>query len=195
MTWVATGIVGASVVSGAFGMKGSKDAAKAQKKQNRENMQFIRDQGQKARQDVLPLFDAAQQNRNLGQQAAFDVFGSAIPEQGRMLNLGNYQAQSTLLAGLPQQNNAILGMPIDYSQLQAQQLNPDYSWAQQQVPNYVGGGIPMDGTKFRTAPMPDSSNYSQTLPSFSNISPAQQPVQQQPAEQPLNYALLLQGMR
>jgi len=134
--YVAGAVVVGAGISAYGASKNADKGVKAQKKQNEANEKFIREQAINSRNDALPLYDAAQQNRGIGAQASLDVFGQSIPEQGRLLQEGNVMAQGALLAGLPQQNNALLGMPIDYSGLQPQQVNPDYSWAQQQVPQF-----------------------------------------------------------
>jgi len=133
MAWIA-GI--AAIGGGLLANKSAGAAVDAQKDQNKANEAFIREQAINARNDAIPLYGAAQDNRGIGAQAALDVFGQSIPEQGRLFQGGNVAAQGMILAGLPQANNALLGMPIDYSQFQTQQLSPDYSWAQQQVPQF-----------------------------------------------------------
>jgi hypothetical protein len=137
MSWVAAAVAGSAIVGGVVSSSNAKKGVKAQEKQNEANEAFIREQAINARNDAEPLYDAAQQNRGIGTQAALDTFAQTIPEQGRMLQDGNYQAQGQILAGLPQSNNALMGMPVDYSQLQAQKLDPNYDWARQQVPQFV----------------------------------------------------------
>ena len=103
----AVGAVGSAVSSRNQG----KAALKQQEDQNQQNTQFIKEQAAKARQDVIPLFDAAQQARLSGAQGALDVFGQSVPAQLSAFQQGNQQAQAALLAGLPQVQNAILGLP------------------------------------------------------------------------------------
>lgn len=112
----------------------SDDAAKAQAATNVSNEQFIREQAEVARADVLPLFAGAAESRALGNQAALDVFGQSAPAQIDAFQSGNVGAQETLIAGLPQIQNALLGLPTDLSGLQPQRLNVDQSFLQQTLP-------------------------------------------------------------
>ena len=114
-----------------------RSAQKATKQANARTLDFIKQQGQVARQDAIPLFGSAFENRNLGAQAALDVFGQTIPQQFGTFQQGNVGAQQQLLAGLPQFQNAILGLPADLSGLQPQTIDVDTSFAQQQLPEFV----------------------------------------------------------
>jgi hypothetical protein len=70
-----------------------------------------------------------------GFQGAMDVFNQAVPQQMQAFQQGNMGAQNALLAGAPQFQNAILGGPVDYSQMQAQQLNmPQMNY---QMPDFL----------------------------------------------------------
>lgn len=132
----AIGGVGASLFGANQDRKASDRALREQRRQNESNEAFIREQAGKARQDILPLFDNAAQNRILGSQAALDIFGQSLPAQAQAFQQGNVGAQQSLLAGLPQVQNAILGNPVDLSGLQPQQLNVDTSFMQQQLPQF-----------------------------------------------------------
>ena len=145
--------------------KAANKAIKAQKSQNKANQAFIREQAAKARQDILPLFGDASENRLLGSQAALDIFGQAVPQQINAFQQGNIGAQQSLLAGLPQIQNAILGMPVDYSALSAQSIQPDLSMFNQQLPN------------FNTA-LPDINPIQE--PVVNNVAPQIQQAPQQP---------------
>ena len=70
---------------------------------------------EQGRQDVLAAFPKAQEARRQGFQGALDVFGQSIPQQLQAFQGGNVGAQQALLGGLPQQQNAILGLPTDLS--------------------------------------------------------------------------------
>ena len=126
-----------SIVDTLFGGGGGEKATKQQRKENERTREFIEQQQAQARADALGLFSAAGQNRQLGQQAALDVLGQTIPQQFSTFQQGNVGAQQALLAGLPQFQNAILGLPTDLSGLQPQTLQFDPSFAQQQVPQFV----------------------------------------------------------
>lgn len=114
-----------------------KSSLKAQTAANQATQRFIEQQGRQARGDVLALQPGVEQNRMLGTQAALDVLGQTIPQQFSTFQQGNVGAQQQLLAGLPQFQNAILGLPTDFSQFQPQAIQFDPSFAQQQVPQFV----------------------------------------------------------
>jgi len=104
---------------------------------NNQATDFIKSQAAQARGDAYGLAPAGQDNRNMGYQAALDVLGMTIPQQFSTFQQGNVGAQGALLAGLPQVQNAILGLPTDLSGLQPQAINYDASFAQQQLPNFT----------------------------------------------------------
>ena len=92
---------------------------------------------QQARNDAIPLYGQAQQNALAGYQGAMDVFNQFAPFRERQFQQGNQNAQQALIAGLPQQQNAILGGPIDYSQMQVRNVSPPAnSMFNQQLPDF-----------------------------------------------------------
>ncbi len=99
---------------------------------------IIVQQTERARGEAIPLFGAAQQNLGQGFQSALDVFGQTVPQQLQAFQGGNVGAQQALLAGLPQQQAAILGGQLNPNALQAQTLGlPDFSTFQQQLPQFT----------------------------------------------------------
>jgi len=111
-----------------------KKAGKAQKKALEKAQQFIGQQAAVARQDVTRLFGGAQEAQRGGFQAALDIFGQAVPEQARLFGAGNVGAQQQLIGGLPQIQAALLGQPVDFSQFQPTQLQPNLGFTQQTLP-------------------------------------------------------------
>lgn len=131
-----------------------KTAIDRQRGQNEKTREYAENMRQQSRDDMMRLFGPAQDNLNMGFQGAFDVFGQSMPQGMNLYQQGNVAAQNHLLAGLPQMNNAILGLPTDMSGFQPTQLQYDTSWMQQQMPNYYaspadllggGGRDPMTG--------------------------------------------------
>ncbi len=115
-TAIAT--VGAAVI----GSRASSKASKAAQKGAERGQDILAQSRDRARQDVLRLFPQAQQAQTQGFQQAQDFLaGQVIPRQAEAFQTGNVQAQETLLAGLPQVQNAILGGPVDLGGLQARQ--------------------------------------------------------------------------
>lgn len=128
MSWLKTAVAAVGVGTSLWGANkdndANKDAIKAQQQQNEANNEFIREQAERSRHDLLPLFAAGSENRIAGADAALDamrlgLFQGQIPA----FQQGNVGAQSALLAGLPQIQNAILGNPVDMSALQPQKIN------------------------------------------------------------------------
>ena len=107
---------------------------KAQIRQNQQVLALQEKLAKQARGDVLGIFPGVRQSAQEGFQGALDVFGQAVPQQAGLFQGGNVAAQNTLLAGLPQQNNAIMGMPIDLSGLQATELPFNTNFIPQGLP-------------------------------------------------------------
>jgi hypothetical protein len=139
MPWGAAAAAAASLGAAAMDTKSQKDAASAQGDQLEANQAFIKQQAEKSREDVLPLFDASQASREAGFQGAMDVMGQAVPQQFSTFQQGNVGAQQALLSGLPQMQNAILGLPVDMSGFQPQALSYDTSYMNQQLPTMMSG--------------------------------------------------------
>lgn len=90
-------------VKSVFG--GSDDSAqKAQVQQNELATRLAAERAKEARADVSALFPAADINRNMA----------------------NFAAQEQVVGGLPQILNAIRGLPVDISGLQARDISHDF---------------------------------------------------------------------
>ena len=113
-----------------------KSSLKKQMAANEASTGYIKEQAGLAREDLMNFAPGAEANRNMGYQGALDIYGQTIPQQFSAFQQGNVGAQNTLLAGMPQMQNAILGMPVDYSQFQPQSIDYNTDWAQQQLPQY-----------------------------------------------------------
>ena len=86
----------------------------------------------------MPLFNAAQGNALSGFQGALDIFGQSVPQQLEAFQGGNVAAQNALLAGLPQQQAAILGQQLNPNALQPTILGGfDPSMFQTQLPEFT----------------------------------------------------------
>lgn len=147
MSWVAAAIGAAGVVAGVAGTvsanKNADKAIDAQQAQNRDNQEFIERQASNTRRDAVPLYDSAQYNRDASGNAALGVVGDSMRQQIDTTARGNYFAQEALLAGLPQIQNAILGMPIDGAALQPTILHPERNLEgmfNTQLPQFASSG-------------------------------------------------------
>ncbi len=123
MSWIKDNVLGGA----------SKKAAEEQQKHMYLAQDMLRESVDEARGEVKPLFaDAMAQSQGGYQDAVNLLSGSLAPQMG-MTQGGNVAAQQTLLAGMPQFQNAILGAPVDYSAFQPSQI--DYSqYLPQQAP-------------------------------------------------------------
>ena len=119
-----------------FGDQG-RGAQAAQAAENERTREFIRQQAEEARGDIFQLFPSAEENIQRGAQAGLDVLAQSIPEQLGVFSQGNVGAQRALTQGLPQIQAALLGQPIDFGQIQPQQLDFSTLFAQQQLPNFI----------------------------------------------------------
>lgn len=103
-------------------------AQNAQLAANERSQEYIQDQSAKAERSGEKLFDLAQQNLLTGNSASFNLQKDAFNPQLDAINQGNYNAQSQIAGGLPQIQNALLGLPIDYSAFQPKQVTMDTSF-------------------------------------------------------------------
>ena len=108
-----------------------------QRKENSDNRGYFDDRAAEARDDALQLYPAADENRNMGYQAALDLLKISMPEQSRQFRRGNVEAQNLMKASMPQYQNAILGNRIDYRKLQPKLLSDNSTYRDQNVPNFI----------------------------------------------------------
>lgn len=135
MAWpLVAAVVAGSVISGALGAKGAKDAAKEQRKGAEAGQKLLADAAERARADVIPLFRQAQRDAQAGFQAGLGVIGQAVPAQIDAMQQGNVAAQETRIAGMDPFRSAILGQQPDLSGLQPRKFDVDTSFLQQNIP-------------------------------------------------------------
>ena len=95
-----------------------------QAEQNAVYQQYVMDSADQARGDALSLQPLVNQAFHGGYQSAADMLGGATEQALNTFGEGNYTAQQSLLAGMPQYQNAILGLPVNNAALQPMKLNP-----------------------------------------------------------------------
>lgn len=116
---------------------GTDDSAQeAQTAANRRAQEFIEEQAELARNDVLALQPYVDESRDRGYQTASRILSRGLGSTLGMTGRSSQAAQDALLAGLPQQQNAILGMPVDMSVLQSTNMNPAPSGVLDWAMNY-----------------------------------------------------------
>ena len=96
--------------------------------------QFIRQQSQQARQDVLSAYDPMAQAIQQGYQSGADVYAQAIPQQLAALRTGAQEAQRMRMGSLPFYQYALMGVPFNMNQMLAQTRPADVP-AYQDVPS------------------------------------------------------------
>lgn len=136
----ATALAAAATVAGVAASRQDRKSAEknveSAERQKSESEAFIKQARDQARGDIFKLFPSAQESREKGIQASFDLFNQAIPAQLDVFGRGNIAAQQALLQGLPQIQNAILGKPVDLSGLQAVDLGIGQGFQPQQPPQF-----------------------------------------------------------
>lgn len=114
-------ITGGATLGASFLDRESKEeSAEAAERQKEKSREFIRKNINRARGDLFKLFPEIQDTQREGLQAGMDLYQQSIPTQLQTFRRGNVKAQEQLQGGLQQRQNAILGNPIDMSQIQPQ---------------------------------------------------------------------------
>lgn len=106
-----------NVVTRIFGGSND-DAQRAQQGANAASQEYIERMASQGRGDVLGMTPGAIQSQQQGFANALGVLQSMTPQQISALQQGSSQAQAQLGSGAQQFQNAILGLPVDYSTLQ-----------------------------------------------------------------------------
>lgn len=127
----------AAVIGAVQNRNSSRRAERAQRQGQEGALDAASQATEQARSDAIPLFQDAQQNALQGFEAALGLQGQVSPAQINAFQQGNQNAQNTLLAGMPQFQNAILGNQVDLSGLQQSPINIDQSIFNQQVPDFT----------------------------------------------------------
>ncbi len=123
----------AKIVKGVFGGN-DKSAQKGQIAQNAAATTFIKDMGTQGRNDMISLAPSAENNRNLGYQAALDIFSQTVPGQIGAFTAGNTAAQAAILGGDPSITT----------------INPNTSFSAQQLPQFTSIVDALQGGSFET---------------------------------------------
>ena len=116
-TAIAT--VGAAVI----GSKASKKASKAAAKGQTQALAATTGAATQAREDVNRLFAGSGQAQQRGFGSALEFLGESLGQQVAPFQQGNVLAQQQISRGLPQIQNALLGIPTDLSGFQSRQVD------------------------------------------------------------------------
>lgn len=117
-------------------------AQKAQMAANQRSQAFIEDQALKAENASGRLFDSSAANLLAGNSAAANLYKDAFNPQMDTSNQGYNNAQNQIYRGMPQIQNALMGLPIDYAAFQPQQITPDTSFIDKYKINTATAGSP-----------------------------------------------------
>lgn len=98
-----------------------------------------------SRDNALSLYNQARTSGQRGLTSAFNFYKDAAQTKYQPFIQGNVAAQRAIGQGAVQANNAILGLPVDMSFAQPQQMNPDLSMLQNaQLPEMSGEYLPAE---------------------------------------------------
>ena len=118
---------------------------------NKEDKEYFKKTTGYALEDLWNLYGLSQENLEAAQEFAYDLLTGSTNAQLEAYNFGNRAAQNTTIAGLPQRINALMGLPLDLSYLQAQVPTVDRSYIPER-PVFKG---PNDMTRAGTTPQAD----------------------------------------
>jgi hypothetical protein len=131
MPWAQIAVGLGTAVLGGAAAKSDRDAAADHSAASRR---AITTATAEAKRDINRIFPQAQQARLQGFQGAQDIFANAVPQQFNQFQQGNLAAQGTAGSAAQQIQNALMGLPVDFSFLQPQQQpQPDFSFLQQPI--------------------------------------------------------------
>lgn len=122
--------------------KPDNSAQKAQVAANQRSQEFIEDQALKAENAAGRLYDSSAQNLLAGNSAALNLYKDSLNPTMDTMRQGNMMAQQQIAGGLPQIQNALMGIPVDYSAFQPQQVTPDTSFYDKYRLNTATQGSP-----------------------------------------------------
>lgn len=135
-------IAGAMVVSAIGGAVSSNNAAKKNAEGTKKGLDQSMTVTNKARADVISLFDSSAKKAGIGTGAALDFYKQNALKRMQPAVQGNMMAQQAVGQGGIQANNAILGLPVDMSFANnPQQVPADYS-------GIMGAQLPQQAKSF-----------------------------------------------
>jgi hypothetical protein len=162
------------VWDGVFG--GTDDTAlRQQRDENRRAQEFIEEQAALGRGDALTLQPIVDASLLGGYQSAADTLGLGLQGGLDLFGQGNYQAQQNMLAGLPQYQRAILGLPVDNNALQAVLLRPQANLGPLTSPQMPNVGAPDSYATLLGGPGTERAQFADYIqPGLSNAAAIEQ---------------------
>ena len=116
-------VVGSTLVGGYAANKASTQAAESKKQGMNQSIDITN----RARDDVMKLFQQSSQQSALARDQALNFYQQNAAKRITPYQSGNMAAQQVIGQGATQANNAILGLPVDMGFVsQPQQIQADY---------------------------------------------------------------------
>ena len=131
-------------------MYSSKKAGDIAEKTGDQQLAYLADQEEKARNDINTLIPQATQSRLQGNQRAMDLLGQASPITMGAMQQGNMGAQDVLAGSMPQIQNALMGGNVDYSFMQPRQINADLQGLLSGVPRVYEPPAPPQQSQYNS---------------------------------------------
>jgi len=141
MPWAAA----AAVVAAGIGAASSKNASDKQVDATKKGLSQTSRMAEQSRQDAIQLYNQGRQAGQTGLTSAFNFYKQAAPSKYAPITQSSVAAQRVIGKGATQANNAILGLPVDMSFTDEEQINPDLSFLQNaQLPEMTGEYLPKE---------------------------------------------------
>jgi len=133
----------ALVATTAYGAYSSKRASDKQVDATNKGISQTNAMAAQSRKDAIQLYNQARQSGQRGLTSAFNFYQQAAPSKYSPITQSGVAAQRVIGQGAQQASNAILGLPVDMSFTDPQQINPDLSFIQNaQLPEMTGEYLP-----------------------------------------------------
>ncbi len=142
MSYFVGGTVLASTLVSGYSSKRASDKSAEGTKKGLEQSGAL---AAKSLNNAVTLYNQARTSGQRGLTSAFNFYKDAAPAKYQPFIQGNVAAQNAIGQGAAQANNAILGLPVDMSFAQPQQVNPDLSMLKNaQLPEMSGEYLPAE---------------------------------------------------
>jgi hypothetical protein len=129
----------------AYSAYSSNKAADKQASATKKGIAQTSAMAEQSRRDAIQLYNQGRQTGQRGLSSAFEFYKQSAPSKYSPITQSGLAAQRVIGQGAQQANNAILGLPVDMSFTNPQQINPDLSFIQgAQLPEMAGEYLPAD---------------------------------------------------
>jgi len=143
MSVVAAAVIGSAVV----GAVASDRAADKQVSATKKGLAQTSAMAEQSRNDAIQLYNQGRQSGQRGLTSAFNFYKQAAPSRYSPITQTGIAAQRVIGQGAQQANNAILGLPVDMSFTNPQEIKPDLSYLQgAQLPEMTGEYLPANNS-------------------------------------------------